>query len=225
MGFYEESKQLILDIIKRGPRAIIERLFAGETNILFLGIDNAGKTTLLLRLKSDTIHTVAPTLSVREEPLQIGNMRVLVSDLGGHHTARMGWNKYFMQSQGIIFLIDITDEERYPIVKETYQDVLYEIEKLGRRSLPIAVLFNKTDTWQQYWETRHKGEPVPPLDEAYLHYLCQLLGIVIGEGEDGRRVTANFCSVVTDSISTTNKGFMLAFKWLDMMVRNDGSRW
>lgn len=220
MEYLERGKQLLHDIIQRGPMAFFETIFGRQTKVLFLGIDNAGKTTLLLRLKTDSIHTVAPTLSVREETLQIGNMKVTISDLGGHETARLGWSTYFVQSQGIIFMVDITDEERYPLVKETYHKLLHTIEKADRTGLPIAVLFNKTDVWQKYWEMKHPGEAAPVLDEGYLNYLCQMLDIVTGDGENGRRISANYCSVVTDSISTTNKGFMVAFKWLDLMVRS-----
>lgn len=221
MEYYEKGKKIFLDLMERGPKAIFERLFGKETNILFLGIDNAGKTTLLLRLKTDTIHTVAPTQSVREETLQIGNMKVTINDLGGHETARLGWSTYFIQSDGIIFMVDITDVDRYHIVAETYAQLLYAMEKSGRKTLPVAVLFNKTDAWKKIWEMRNPSQPAPELDEAYLNYLCCNLGIVTGDGEDGRRISANYCSVVTDSISTPNKGFMLAFKWLDMMIRAD----
>ncbi|KAI5167197.1 GTP-binding protein SAR1 [Nematocida sp. ERTm5] len=219
MEYYEKGKQILLDLIEKGPRAIFERLFGKETHILFLGIDNAGKTTLLLRLKTDTVHTVAPTQSVREETLQIGNMKVTINDLGGHEAARLGWSMYFMHSQGIIFLIDITDFDRYAIVAKTYAQLFYTMEKSGKKSLPVAVLFNKTDMWKKVWSMRHPNEPAPALDEVYLNHLCNTLGIVVGEGENGRRVSANYCCVVTDSISTPNNGFMLAFKWLDMMIR------
>ncbi|KAI5184982.1 GTP-binding protein SAR1 [Nematocida homosporus] len=212
--------QYVLDLIERGPFALFKNLWGRQTNILFLGLDNSGKTTLLLRLKSDTVHTVAPTLSVRQETLQIGNhLKMTISDLGGHETARLGWSTFFVQSHGIIFMIDITDEARYELVRETYQSLLVTIENSGRKSIPIAVLFNKTDMWQKYWESKHKGEMAPPLDDSYLHYLCQIIGIRTGDGEDGRRISANFCSVVTDSTTNQNKGFMLAFKWLDMMIR------
>jgi len=221
MEYLNKGRQLIQDIIQRGPVAFFETIFGRQTKILFLGIDNAGKTTLLLKLKTDSIHTVAPTLSVREETLQIGNMKVVVSDLGGHEMARVGWCSYFVQSQGIIFMIDITDEERYPLVKETFHHLLHTVERADRKSIPIAVLFNKTDKWQKYWETTHPNERVPALDEDYLNYLCQIFQITVGEGENGRRISANYCSVVKDSTSLTNKGFMVAFKWLDMMVRKD----
>lgn len=219
MEYYEKGKQIVLDLIERGPKAIFERLFGKETNIIFLGIDHAGKTTLLLRLKTDTIHTVAPTQSVREETLQIGNMKVTINDLGGHQTARLGWSRYFLHSDGIIFMIDITDIDRYDIVAEAYAHLLYAMDKSEKKNLPIAVLFNKTDMWKKVWEMKNPPQEAPELDEVYLNILCSKLGIVTGEGENGRRVSANYCSIVKDSVSTPNKGFMLAFKWLDMAIR------
>lgn len=219
MEYVIKGKDFLHDLIKRGPVVFFERIFGRQTSVLFLGLDNAGKTTLLLRLKTDTIHTVAPTLSVREEKLQIGNMKVTISDLGGHETARLGWSSYFVQSQGIVFMIDITDQSRFELVRETYQNLIKTIENAGRMDLPVAVLFNKTDRWPKYWETTRPGEAAPALDDHYLAYLCSAIGIETSDGENGRRISANYCSVVKDSITDSSKGFMLAFKWLDIMVR------
>lgn len=219
MEYVTRGKNFLQDLIKRGPIVFFETIFGRHTSVLFLGLDNAGKTTLLLRLKTDTIHTVAPTTSVREEKLQIGNMKVTISDLGGHEAARLGWASYFVQSQGIIFMIDITDQKRFELVRETYQGLIRMIESAGRPEMPVAVLFNKTDKWGSYWEKSRPAEIAPALDENYLVHLCALIGIETSDGENGRRVSANYCSVVKDSITDSNKGFMLAFKWLDMMVR------
>lgn len=220
MEYYNRGRQLLLDLIEKGPKAIFDRLFGKDTKIIFLGIDHAGKTTLLLKLKTDTIHTVAPTSSVREETVQIGHMKVTINDLGGHDTARMGWGRYCLQSDGIIFMIDITDIERYHIVAEAYANLVYTMENSEKKFLPIAVLFNKTDIWKQAWEKRYPNTAVPVLDEIYMIELCSKLGIVPGEGENGKRVSVNYCSVVRDSVSTPNLGFMLGFKWLDMTIRN-----
>ncbi|KAI5170801.1 GTP-binding protein SAR1 [Nematocida sp. LUAm3] len=221
MSKLDEYKTYFLKLIRGGPFSFLESLFGKETRILFLGLDNAGKTTLLLRLKSDAIHTVAPTLSVRQETLQVGaHLKMTISDLGGHEAARLGWGTYFVQSHGIIFMIDVTDEARYELVKATYHNLLHMIDRADRRGLPVAVLFNKTDIWEKYYSEKYKGQPVPPLDHAYLNYLCDRMGIVRGEGEDGRRISAAFCSVVKDQITDQNAGFMLAFKWLDMMIRD-----
>jgi GTP-binding protein SAR1 len=113
--------------------------FSKKAKILFLGLDNAGKTTLLRLLKDDRIHQHAPTHHPNKDELCINNVTITAFDLGGHKEARKLWDDYFIGCDGIVFIIDTSDRERI-------QESAKEFQKLClMENLPIAILGNKID--------------------------------------------------------------------------------
>lgn len=90
-----------------------------ELRVLILGLDKAGKTTLLERLKSlysDVpgleIDKILPTVGLNVGRLDISKSQLLFWDLGGQSGLRSIWDKYYADSHGIIFVVDSTSPER-----------------------------------------------------------------------------------------------------------------
>lgn len=119
-----------------------------ELHILILGLDKAGKTTLLEKMKE--MHglpglewdKILPTVGLNVGRIEAHNCLLIFWDLGGQVGLRSIWDKYFDEAHAIVFVVDAADADRLHESKAALDKVL------GHRDLngaPLLVLANKQD--------------------------------------------------------------------------------
>ncbi|XP_061679140.1 ADP-ribosylation factor 4-like [Syngnathoides biaculeatus] len=123
--------------------SVFSRLFGKkQMRILMVGLDAAGKTTILYKLKLGEIVTTIPTIGFNVETVEYRNISFTVWDVGGQDKIRPLWRHYFQNTQGLIFVVDSNDRER---VAEAADELS---KMLGEQELKDAVLLvfaNKQD--------------------------------------------------------------------------------
>ncbi len=113
-----------------------------QARLLFIGLDNAGKTTLLGRLKTGRMISAAPTHLPHSEEFRLCGITCTTFDLGGHEQARRVWRDYFSAVDAIIFIVDTCDLSKIPIAADEIQSILVD-EELA--ACPILIFGNKID--------------------------------------------------------------------------------
>jgi len=122
---------------------LFKRLFSKkDMRILMVGLDAAGKTTILYKLKLGEIVTTIPTIGFNVETVEYKNINFTVWDVGGQDKIRPLWRHYFQNTQGLIFVVDSNDRERANEAAEELNKMLNEDEL---RDAAVLVFANKQD--------------------------------------------------------------------------------
>lgn len=107
-----------------------------------VGLDAAGKTTILYKLKLGEIVTTIPTIGFNVETVEYKNICFTVWDVGGQDKIRPLWRHYFQNTQGLIFVVDSNDRERVVEAERELHNMLNEDEL---RDAVVLVFANKQD--------------------------------------------------------------------------------
>merc|ERR1712061_569175 len=116
-----------------------------EARILMLGLDNAGKTTILKKLSEEDISHIMPTQGFNIKSLVHEGFKLNVWDIGGQKSIRPYWSNYFESSDALVYVIDSSDRRRLEESSNELKELLAE-DKLG--GLPVLIFANKQDLLQ-----------------------------------------------------------------------------
>uniref|UniRef100_A0A8C3QX88 ADP-ribosylation factor-like protein 3 n=1 Tax=Cyanoderma ruficeps TaxID=181631 RepID=A0A8C3QX88_9PASS len=113
-----------------------------EVRILLLGLDNAGKTTLLKQLASEDISHITPTQGFNIKSVQSQGFKLNVWDIGGQRKIRPYWRNYFENTDILIYVIDSADRKRF---EETGQELAELLDEEKLSGVPVLIFANKQD--------------------------------------------------------------------------------
>jgi len=113
-----------------------------KATIVVLGLDNAGKTTMISRITTGAVRTFPPTIHPVMEETRVGGLSIKAWDLGGHASARSVWDNYSLVADAIVYIVDAHEKARFEESK-TALNILLTDPKLMH--VPILVFGNKID--------------------------------------------------------------------------------
>jgi len=113
-----------------------------EMRILMVGLDAAGKTTILYKLKIGEVITTIPTIGFNVETVEYRNISFTVWDVGGQDRIRPLWRHYYQNTGGLIFVVDSNDRDRVEDAREELTKMLNEDDM---QAAVVLVYANKQD--------------------------------------------------------------------------------
>ncbi|KAL6551883.1 ADP-ribosylation factor-like protein 2 [Orobanche gracilis] len=113
-----------------------------EMRILMVGLDNSGKTTIVMKINGEDTSVISPTLGFNIKTIAYQRYTLNIWDVGGQKTIRSYWRNYFEQTDGLVWVVDSSDLRRLDDCRYELNNLLKE-ERLSGASLLIFA--NKQD--------------------------------------------------------------------------------
>nr|XP_040022043.1 ADP-ribosylation factor-like 4aa [Gasterosteus aculeatus aculeatus] len=164
--------------------------FFQSFHIAILGLDSAGKTTVLYRLQFNEFVNTVPTRGFNAEKVKVslGGRRTVTFhfwDVGGQEKLRPLWKSYTRRTDGIVFVVDSVDAERMEEAKTELHKIAKTSENQG---VPVLVVANKQDLRNSLGlaeiEKLLALKELGPATPWHLQATCAIIGDGLREGLD-----------------------------------------
>lgn len=133
----------LLSAMSKALRGLLDSFSERHAKILMLGLDAAGKTTILYKVKLNETVSSIPTIGFNVETVQpVKRVSFTVWDVGGQDKIRPLWRHYFTGCEGLIFVVDASDSSRFQEAKGELDWILESDEMEG---VPVVIMANKQD--------------------------------------------------------------------------------
>ncbi|XP_062321317.1 ADP-ribosylation factor-like 4aa [Osmerus eperlanus] len=162
--------------------------FFQSFHIAILGLDSAGKTTVLYRLQFNEFVNTVPTKGFNAEKVRVslgghGTVTFHFWDVGGQEKLRPLWKSYTRCTDGIIFVVDSVDTERMEEAKTELHKIAKSSENQG---VPLLVVANKQDLRNSMGlaeiEKALALKELGPANPWHLQPTCAIIGDGLKEG-------------------------------------------
>ncbi|KAF0689831.1 Aste57867_18743 [Aphanomyces stellatus] len=137
MGLFASKLKSVLNILSAKDRFSIR-----GRRIIIVGLDAAGKTTILYKFKMGQVRSTVPTIGFNVETFQYKNIEFTMWDIGGQDKLRGLWKLYYQNTDAVIFVVDSNDHQRIHVAAEELRRMLQEDELQHAKVLVYA---NKQD--------------------------------------------------------------------------------
>jgi GTPase SAR1 family protein len=117
-----------------------------QYKIIFAGLANAGKTSLILTLKREfsSLSGIAPTKGIERSDIDILGFKIVSWDLGGQSIYRSEYKKkeaiVFADTEVFYFLIDVTEPDSYEEALEYFQGIVEIFKLADSKHLPYFIV-------------------------------------------------------------------------------------